>query len=35
MTGLFPDAYPAYKQSTKMLIPYILVSVHGCGVWGN
>jgi protein-S-isoprenylcysteine O-methyltransferase Ste14 len=24
MTGLFPDAYPAYKRSTKMLIPYIL-----------
>jgi isoprenylcysteine carboxyl methyltransferase (ICMT) family protein YpbQ len=24
MTGLFPDAYPDYKQSTKMLIPYIL-----------
>jgi protein-S-isoprenylcysteine O-methyltransferase Ste14 len=24
MTGLFPDAYPAYKQSTKMLIPYVL-----------
>lgn len=24
MTGLFPDGYPAYKRSTKMLIPYIL-----------
>jgi protein-S-isoprenylcysteine O-methyltransferase Ste14 len=23
MTGLFPDVYPRYKQSTKMLIPYI------------
>ena len=23
MTGLFPDAYPRYKQSTKMLIPFI------------
>jgi protein-S-isoprenylcysteine O-methyltransferase Ste14 len=23
MAGLFPDAYPRYKQSTKMLIPYI------------
>ena len=24
MAGLFPDAYPYYKQSTKMLIPFIL-----------
>jgi protein-S-isoprenylcysteine O-methyltransferase Ste14 len=24
MTEQFPDAYPAYKQSTKMLIPFIL-----------
>jgi protein-S-isoprenylcysteine O-methyltransferase Ste14 len=24
MAGLFPDAYPRYKQATKMLIPYIL-----------
>jgi protein-S-isoprenylcysteine O-methyltransferase Ste14 len=24
MTGLFPDAYPAYKRSTKMLIPFVL-----------
>jgi protein-S-isoprenylcysteine O-methyltransferase Ste14 len=24
MTGVFPDAYPAYKSSTKMLIPYVL-----------
>jgi len=24
MTALFPDAYPAYKRSTKMLLPYIL-----------
>ncbi len=24
MTQLFPDAYPAYKRSTKMLIPFIL-----------
>jgi protein-S-isoprenylcysteine O-methyltransferase Ste14 len=24
MTGLFPDAYPRYKQSTKMLIPYLI-----------
>lgn len=23
MAGLFPDAYPGYKQSTKMLIPFI------------
>ena len=23
MTQLFPDAYPAYKRSTKMLIPFI------------
>lgn len=24
MTGQFPDAYPAYKESTKMLIPFVL-----------
>ncbi len=24
MAGHFPDAYPPYKQSTKMLIPFIL-----------
>jgi protein-S-isoprenylcysteine O-methyltransferase Ste14 len=24
MTGLFPDSYPGYKESTKMLIPFIL-----------
>ena len=24
MTGQFPATYPAYKRSTKMLIPYIL-----------
>ena len=24
MTGLFPDAYPRYKQSTKMLIPFLI-----------
>jgi protein-S-isoprenylcysteine O-methyltransferase Ste14 len=24
MTGVFPDAYPAYKRSTKMLIPFVL-----------
>jgi protein-S-isoprenylcysteine O-methyltransferase Ste14 len=24
MTKLFPDAYPAYKHATKMLIPYVL-----------
>jgi protein-S-isoprenylcysteine O-methyltransferase Ste14 len=24
MTGLFPGAYPEYKRSTKMLIPFIL-----------
>ena len=24
MYGLFPDAYPAYKQSTKMLVPFVL-----------
>jgi protein-S-isoprenylcysteine O-methyltransferase Ste14 len=23
MTGLFPDAYPAYKDATKMLLPYV------------
>jgi protein-S-isoprenylcysteine O-methyltransferase Ste14 len=23
MAGLFPDSYPAYKQSTKMIIPFI------------
>ena len=23
MAGLFPDSYPAYKQSTKMLVPFI------------
>jgi len=23
MAGLFPDAYPRYKRSTKMLIPFI------------
>jgi len=23
MTALFPDAYPAYKRSTKMLIPFV------------
>jgi protein-S-isoprenylcysteine O-methyltransferase Ste14 len=24
MAGEFPDAYPAYKRSTKMLLPFIL-----------
>jgi protein-S-isoprenylcysteine O-methyltransferase Ste14 len=24
MTRAFPDSYPQYKQSTKMLIPFIL-----------
>lgn len=24
MTGLFPDAYPAYKRTTKMIIPFVL-----------
>lgn len=24
MTGLFPDSYPQYKSSTKMLIPFVL-----------
>jgi len=24
MAGLFPDAYPRYKQSTKMLIPFLI-----------
>jgi protein-S-isoprenylcysteine O-methyltransferase Ste14 len=24
MTGIFPEAYPAYKRSSKMLIPFIL-----------
>ena len=23
MTELFPDAYPAFKRSTKMLIPFV------------
>jgi len=23
MAGRFPDTYPRYKQSTKMLIPFI------------
>jgi protein-S-isoprenylcysteine O-methyltransferase Ste14 len=23
LTGLFPDAYPAYKHSTKMLVPFV------------
>jgi protein-S-isoprenylcysteine O-methyltransferase Ste14 len=23
LTAQFPDAYPAYKQSTKMLIPFV------------
>ena len=23
LTGEFPDAYPAYKRSTKMLVPYV------------
>ena len=23
LTGQFPDAYPAYKRSTKMLVPFI------------
>jgi protein-S-isoprenylcysteine O-methyltransferase Ste14 len=29
MTSRFPDAYPAYKRATKMLIPYILLSLNG------
>ena len=24
MAGLFPDSYPQYKRSTKMLIPFII-----------
>src|SRR5579859_7028862 len=24
MTGIFPDAYPRYKQATKMLIPFVV-----------
>jgi protein-S-isoprenylcysteine O-methyltransferase Ste14 len=24
MTAQFPDSYPAYKRSTKMLVPFIL-----------
>jgi protein-S-isoprenylcysteine O-methyltransferase Ste14 len=24
MTRLFPDAYPAYKRSTKMMVPFVL-----------
>jgi protein-S-isoprenylcysteine O-methyltransferase Ste14 len=23
MTRVFPDTFPAYKQSTKMLIPFL------------
>ena len=23
LAGEFPDAYPAYKRSTKMLVPFI------------
>lgn len=23
LTGQFPDTYPAYKRSTKMLVPFI------------
>jgi len=23
MTEQFPDAYPAYKRSTKMLVPFV------------
>jgi protein-S-isoprenylcysteine O-methyltransferase Ste14 len=24
LTGRFPDAYPTYKRSTKMLLPFML-----------
>ena len=24
MTGVFPDTYPAYRRSTKMLVPFLL-----------
>jgi protein-S-isoprenylcysteine O-methyltransferase Ste14 len=24
MAGAFPDTYPAYKRSTKMLVPFVL-----------
>jgi protein-S-isoprenylcysteine O-methyltransferase Ste14 len=24
MSGVFPDAYPAYKDTSKMLIPFVL-----------
>ena len=24
LEGLFPEAYPAYKRSTKMLVPFVL-----------
>jgi protein-S-isoprenylcysteine O-methyltransferase Ste14 len=24
LTEQFPDSYPAYKRSTKMLVPFIL-----------
>jgi len=24
MAGLFPDTYPSYKRSTKMLVPFVL-----------
>ena len=24
MAGIFPDAYPRYKQETRMLLPYIV-----------
>jgi protein-S-isoprenylcysteine O-methyltransferase Ste14 len=23
LTGQFPDTYPAYKHSTKMLVPFV------------
>jgi protein-S-isoprenylcysteine O-methyltransferase Ste14 len=24
MAGQFPDAYPPYKRSTKMLVPFVI-----------
>jgi protein-S-isoprenylcysteine O-methyltransferase Ste14 len=24
LTSVFPDAYPAYRRSTRMLVPFVL-----------
>jgi protein-S-isoprenylcysteine O-methyltransferase Ste14 len=31
LTERFPDAYPVYKRSTKMLLPYISLTRHDLG----